>query len=54
MSLRVPLIPRRRGVLTANSDPLAHIERRRIKPVNVDVLKDAWPEELPMDIKLAA
>ena len=32
ISLIVPLMPSRRSVLAANSDPLAHVERRRIKP----------------------
>ena len=34
ISLMVPLMPRRRSVLAANSDPLAQVERRRIKPWN--------------------
>lgn len=32
ISLRVPLIPRRRRVLAANGDPLAQVDKRRIKP----------------------
>jgi len=37
ISLSVPLIPRRRSVLAARGDPLAHIESRRITPC-----KKAW------------
>lgn len=32
ISLRMPLIPRRSSVLAPRGDPLAHVERSRIKP----------------------
>lgn len=32
ISLRMPLIPRRSNVLVPNGDPLAQVERSRIKP----------------------
>lgn len=39
ISLRMPLIPRRRRVLALNREPLAHVERRRIKPCNAQGVK---------------
>jgi hypothetical protein len=33
MSLRIPLIPRRRSVFVARVEPLAHVERSLIRPV---------------------
>jgi len=32
ISLRIPLMPSKRSVLAPNGDPLAHVDRRRIKP----------------------
>jgi hypothetical protein len=55
ISLRIPLIPSRSRVLAPRGDPLAHVERSRIKPVYVGVLREACPPpELLLEMREAA